>query len=401
MGTTTTRTPGGTWRPARSGQQSRRGLQPGRARQARLDRAAAIGSADTGPASAPRLPATTATAQRPGQERLPRAAARPQRDPVLPGTVRPPRRAAAGRLRPDRRRRDREVLPRVPAAARHLPVHRPAGRDRQGVRHAGARPGRRRPDRLHRRRGDPRHRRLGSGRHPDRGRQAGRLHRRGGHRPAPGHPGVAGRRHRQRRAAQRPAIPGQPARPGPRRRLRRVHRQVPGDGIRRCSRTRCCTSRTSARATPGGSWCTYRDKYRIFNDDMQGTGAIILAAALSARQGHRRPDAGQRLVVSGAGTAGVGIADQLRDAMVRDGADREQATAQVWLVDKQGLLTERHGRPAGLPAAPTPAPGRRSPAGLAAAGRSRCSMPSGTSSRPSCSAPPRRTGPSPRRSSRP
>ena len=47
-------------------------------------------------------------------------------------------------------------------------------------------PGRRRPDRLHRRRGDPRHRRLGRGRHPDRGRQAGRLHRRRGHRPATG-----------------------------------------------------------------------------------------------------------------------------------------------------------------------------------------------------------------------
>jgi malate dehydrogenase (oxaloacetate-decarboxylating) len=44
-------------------------------------------------------------------------------------------------------------------------------------------------------------------------------------------------------------------------------------------------------------------------------------------------------VVFGAGTAGVGIADQLRDAMIRDGASPEQATAQVWLVDKQGLLT--------------------------------------------------------------
>jgi malate dehydrogenase (oxaloacetate-decarboxylating) len=43
--------------------------------------------------------------------------------------------------------------------------------------------------------------------------------------------------------------------------------------------------------------------------------------------------------VFGAGTAGVGIADQLRDAMIRDGASSEQATGQVWLVDKQGLLT--------------------------------------------------------------
>jgi malate dehydrogenase (oxaloacetate-decarboxylating) len=44
------------------------------------------------------------------------------------------------------------------------------------------------------------------------------------------------------------------------------------------------------------------------------------------------------LVVFGSGTAGVGIADQLRDAMIADGASPEQATAQVWLVDKQGLL---------------------------------------------------------------
>src|SRR5205823_5687408 len=80
--------------------------------------------------------------------------------------------------------------------------------------------------------------------------------------------------------------------------------------------------------------------YRIFNDDMQGTGAIVLAAALSATRVSGVPMREQKLVVFGAGTAGVGIADQLRDAMIRDGASPEQATAQVWLVDKQGLLTE-------------------------------------------------------------
>ncbi|MEV5010728.1 NAD-dependent malic enzyme [Streptomyces sp. NPDC056159] len=84
---------------------------------------------------------------------------------------------------------------------------------------------------------------------------------------------------------------------------------------------------------------TYGGTYRIFNDDMQGTGAITLAAALSAVKVSGVPMREQRLVVFGAGTAGVGIADQLRDAMSRDGASREQATAQVWLIDKQGLLT--------------------------------------------------------------
>jgi malate dehydrogenase (oxaloacetate-decarboxylating) len=83
----------------------------------------------------------------------------------------------------------------------------------------------------------------------------------------------------------------------------------------------------------------YAGTYRIFNDDMQGTGAITLAATLSAIKVTGVPMREQKLVVFGAGTAGVGIADQLRDAMVRDGASEEQATGQVWLVDKQGLLT--------------------------------------------------------------
>jgi malate dehydrogenase (oxaloacetate-decarboxylating) len=84
---------------------------------------------------------------------------------------------------------------------------------------------------------------------------------------------------------------------------------------------------------------SYGEKYRIFNDDMQGTGAITLAATLSAVKVTGVPMRDQKLVVFGAGTAGVGIADQLRDAMIRDGAPPEQATGQVWLVDKQGLLT--------------------------------------------------------------
>jgi malate dehydrogenase (oxaloacetate-decarboxylating) len=84
---------------------------------------------------------------------------------------------------------------------------------------------------------------------------------------------------------------------------------------------------------------TYRDRYRIFNDDMQGTGAITLAALLAAVKVTGVPMAEQKLVVFGAGTAGVGIADQIRAAMVRGGASPEQAARQVWLIDKQGLLT--------------------------------------------------------------
>ena len=65
---------------------------------------------------------------------------------------------------------------------------------------------------------------------------------------------------------------------------------------------------------------SYGDKYRIFNDDMQGTGAITLAALLAAVKVTGVPMREQKLLVFGAGTAGVGIADQIHDAMVRDGA---------------------------------------------------------------------------------
>src|SRR6516225_865190 len=88
---------------------------------------------------------------------------------------------------------------------------------------------------------------------------------------------------------------------------------------------------------------TYRDKYRIFNDDMQGTGAVVMAGLFNALKvtGTRWRD--QRVVILGGGTAGVGIADQIRDQMARDGLDEAAATRQVWIVDLPGLLTEDMG----------------------------------------------------------
>jgi malate dehydrogenase (oxaloacetate-decarboxylating) len=85
---------------------------------------------------------------------------------------------------------------------------------------------------------------------------------------------------------------------------------------------------------------TYRDQYRIFNDDMQGTGVIAMAGLYSALKvtGIRWRD--QRVIVFGGGTAGIGIADQIHDQMVRDGADPRQATRQIWIVDLPGLLTD-------------------------------------------------------------
>ncbi|MEU1945258.1 class II fumarate hydratase [Streptomyces sp. NPDC020125] len=84
----------------------------------------------------------------------------------------------------------------------------------------------------------------------------------------------------------------------------------------------------------------YADRACVFNDDMQGTGAITLAAVLAGVRTAGTPLAEQRVVVFGAGTAGVGIADQIHDAMVRAGARKETAAQQIWLVDRQGLLLD-------------------------------------------------------------
>ncbi len=83
----------------------------------------------------------------------------------------------------------------------------------------------------------------------------------------------------------------------------------------------------------------YRDRICTFNDDMQGTGAITLAAAISAVRVRGAPLRNQRVVIFGAGTAGIGVADQLRDAMVREGLSKEEAVSRFWCVDRQGLLT--------------------------------------------------------------
>src|ERR1700734_3083742 len=84
----------------------------------------------------------------------------------------------------------------------------------------------------------------------------------------------------------------------------------------------------------------YRDQYRIFNDDMQGTGVIVMAGLFSALKGTGTQWRDQRVIVFGGGTAGIGIADQIHDQMVRGGLDPSQATRQIWIVDLPGLLTD-------------------------------------------------------------
>ncbi len=83
---------------------------------------------------------------------------------------------------------------------------------------------------------------------------------------------------------------------------------------------------------------TYGEKYCVFNDDIQGTGAVVVAAVYGGCHVTGAPMRDQTVIVFGAGTAGIGVADQIRDAMIADGATVEQATARIWPIDKQGLL---------------------------------------------------------------
>ena len=83
----------------------------------------------------------------------------------------------------------------------------------------------------------------------------------------------------------------------------------------------------------------YASSVCTFNDDMQGTAAVVLAAALSAIQatGTRMRD--QQVVIHGAGTARIGIADVLRQVMISDGLSPAEATRRFYALGSKGLLT--------------------------------------------------------------
>jgi malate dehydrogenase (oxaloacetate-decarboxylating) len=87
----------------------------------------------------------------------------------------------------------------------------------------------------------------------------------------------------------------------------------------------------------------YRGQIRTFNDDLQGTGAVTLAAAVSAMRICGTLLRNQRIVIFGAGVAGIGIADLIREVMISEGLSAEEATHRFWCVDVHGLLTSDMG----------------------------------------------------------
>jgi malate dehydrogenase (oxaloacetate-decarboxylating) len=84
----------------------------------------------------------------------------------------------------------------------------------------------------------------------------------------------------------------------------------------------------------------YRGRICSFNDDVQGTAAVVLGGILAGMRllGTRLVD--QRVVIAGAGAAGIGIARLIRLAMVEDGATPSEAAAAIAMVDSHGLVHE-------------------------------------------------------------
>ncbi len=82
----------------------------------------------------------------------------------------------------------------------------------------------------------------------------------------------------------------------------------------------------------------YCDQLLTFNDDIQGTAAVVLGAILSAVKVTGKTLKDQQIVILGAGSAGIGVADGLREAMKEEGLSEREALERFWLIDVKGLL---------------------------------------------------------------
>ncbi len=82
----------------------------------------------------------------------------------------------------------------------------------------------------------------------------------------------------------------------------------------------------------------YRDELLTFNDDIQGTAAVTLGAVLGAVKVTGKSLKDQQIVMLGAGSAGIGVADGLRVAMKQEGLSEQEARSRFWVVDRSGLL---------------------------------------------------------------
>lgn len=84
----------------------------------------------------------------------------------------------------------------------------------------------------------------------------------------------------------------------------------------------------------------YQNRITTFNDDVQGTGIVALAGILGALEISKEIFTDQRVMIFGAGTAGVGIATQIFEEFKQQGLSEAEAQSHIYLIDKQGLLFE-------------------------------------------------------------
>jgi len=87
----------------------------------------------------------------------------------------------------------------------------------------------------------------------------------------------------------------------------------------------------------------YRNQYRCFNDDIQGTGAVIAAGMINAWKIAGTSPKDAKFVFLGAGSAGVGVANQIVDILVEEGVDEKTARRQFYFVDSKGLVASNRG----------------------------------------------------------
>lgn len=85
----------------------------------------------------------------------------------------------------------------------------------------------------------------------------------------------------------------------------------------------------------------YREEILSFNDDIQGTAAVVLAALLVAMRAQKKPLKEQRVAILGGGSAGTGIADMIVTAMMNEGLSVEEASERIYIVDREGLISSR------------------------------------------------------------
>ena len=84
----------------------------------------------------------------------------------------------------------------------------------------------------------------------------------------------------------------------------------------------------------------YKNDYRMFNDDIQGTAAVALAGLLSSQRITKKQLAEEKILFYGAGTAGIGIANLYTSALVEKGYSEGAARKRCWFIDSKGLVTK-------------------------------------------------------------